>query len=200
MQKRLTYANVMATVAVFIAMGGAGYAATQLPKNSVGSKQLKKNAVTTAKIKDGAVKGSKIDLSSLGIVPKAATADSAGNAQTLQGLTPAQLSAASKSSCPAGTIFSAGLCFESVARPAMEYVDALDACAAAGRVLPSVSELVTFDRLSLPAAAAEWAGDLFRNGGNFEAPYVGAAKAIFEPGAKEIGKSVAFRCAVAPSN
>ena len=52
---QLTYANVMATIAVFIALGGASYAAIQLPKNSVGTKQMKKNAVTTAKIKKEAV-------------------------------------------------------------------------------------------------------------------------------------------------
>lgn len=47
---KLTYANVIATVALFIALGGASYAATQLPKNSVGAKQLKKGAVTPAKL------------------------------------------------------------------------------------------------------------------------------------------------------
>ena len=47
---KLTYANVMATVAVFIALGGLGYAATQLPRNSVGAKQLKKGAVTPKKL------------------------------------------------------------------------------------------------------------------------------------------------------
>jgi hypothetical protein len=46
----LTYANVMATVAVFIALGGASYAAIKLPKNSVGAKQLKSGAVTPAKL------------------------------------------------------------------------------------------------------------------------------------------------------
>ena len=42
----------MATIAVFIALGGGAYAATHLKKNSVGTKQLKKNAVTGAKVKD----------------------------------------------------------------------------------------------------------------------------------------------------
>lgn len=56
LRQRLTYANVMATIAVFIALGGASYAATQLPKNSVGAKQLKKNAVTSTKVKDGSLK------------------------------------------------------------------------------------------------------------------------------------------------
>ena len=63
LRARLTYANVMATIAVFIALGGASYAAVKLPKNSVGAKQIKKNAVTTAKIKNGAVTGPKLNLS-----------------------------------------------------------------------------------------------------------------------------------------
>jgi hypothetical protein len=46
---KLTYANVMATIAVFIALGGVSYAAFKLPKNSVGTPQLKKGAVTPAK-------------------------------------------------------------------------------------------------------------------------------------------------------
>lgn len=80
---KLTYANVVATLALFLVLtGGAALAASQLGKNSVGSRQLKKNAVTTAKIKAHAVTGAKIKLSSLGKVPSAASAD---NANALQG-------------------------------------------------------------------------------------------------------------------
>jgi len=47
---RLTYANVVATLALVLAVGGASaFAATQLAKNSVGTRQLKKNAVTGEK-------------------------------------------------------------------------------------------------------------------------------------------------------
>jgi hypothetical protein len=59
---RLTYANVMATVAVFVALGGSSYAAIALNKNSVKSTHIAKgqvkgsdigrNAVTSAKVKD----------------------------------------------------------------------------------------------------------------------------------------------------
>jgi hypothetical protein len=80
LRKRLSYANVMATIAVFAALGGSAYAAIQLPKNSVGAKQLKNGAVTTAKVKNGAITGQKIKLSTLGTVPSAATAGSAGTA------------------------------------------------------------------------------------------------------------------------
>ncbi len=59
-RSRLTYANVMSSIAVFLVLGGAAFAASQLPRNSVGTKQLKRNAVTTAKIKKSAVNGSKI--------------------------------------------------------------------------------------------------------------------------------------------
>src|SRR5262245_5486261 len=49
-RSHLTYANVMSTIAVFIALGGVSYAAVKLPKNSVGPAQIKKNAVTITKI------------------------------------------------------------------------------------------------------------------------------------------------------
>jgi hypothetical protein len=47
---KLTFANVVSCLALFVALGGASYAAFQLPKNSVGSKQIKKGAVTAAKL------------------------------------------------------------------------------------------------------------------------------------------------------
>jgi hypothetical protein len=51
-QSKLTYANVMATIAVFLVLaGGSAFAATRmLPKNSVGPKQLKKGAVTPSRL------------------------------------------------------------------------------------------------------------------------------------------------------
>jgi hypothetical protein len=83
---KLTYANVIATLALFLVLtGGAAYAASHLGKNSVGTKQLKKNSVTSAKIKKEAVTGAKIKLSSVGKVPSASRADTAGDAGTLQG-------------------------------------------------------------------------------------------------------------------
>jgi hypothetical protein len=60
-RKRLTYANVMSTIAVFAALGGAtAFAATNLPANSVGTPQLKKEAVAPGKIRNGAVIAAKL--------------------------------------------------------------------------------------------------------------------------------------------
>jgi hypothetical protein len=55
MLSRLSYANVVATLALFLALCGGSYAALKLPKNSVGSKQLKKNSVTSVKVKAGSL-------------------------------------------------------------------------------------------------------------------------------------------------
>ena len=61
LRPKLTYANVVATLALFIAVGGASaFAASQLGKNTVGPKQLKKNAVTTAKVKKEAITGARL--------------------------------------------------------------------------------------------------------------------------------------------
>jgi hypothetical protein len=58
LRPRLTFANVVSVLALFIALGGSAYAALKLPKNSVGSKQIKKNAVTSAKVKNGTLTAS----------------------------------------------------------------------------------------------------------------------------------------------
>jgi hypothetical protein len=52
LRSSLTYANVMATSAVFLALGGGAYAALQLPANSVGARQLQNNAVRSPEVKD----------------------------------------------------------------------------------------------------------------------------------------------------
>lgn len=56
---KLNYANVIATIALFVALSGIAVAAG-LPKNSVGTKQLKRGAVNAAKLKRGAVTAGKI--------------------------------------------------------------------------------------------------------------------------------------------
>lgn len=56
-RKQLSYANVMATLAVFIALGGGALAALRVPANSVGTKQLKRGAVTAIKVKAASLTG-----------------------------------------------------------------------------------------------------------------------------------------------
>ena len=49
---QLTYANVVATAALVMAATGGAYAATQLPRNSVGPRQLRRSSVSSSKVKD----------------------------------------------------------------------------------------------------------------------------------------------------
>jgi len=100
-RSRMTYANVMSTIAVFLLLGGAtAFAATKIgtkelktgavtaaklksgavttPKlknNAVTGPKIKNAAVTGAKIADNAVTGAKVDESTLGTVPSAESAN-----------------------------------------------------------------------------------------------------------------------------
>lgn len=98
-RNRLTYANVMSSLAVFLVLGGAtAFAASKIGANqlkansvktgkivkeAVTTSKIKNNAVNTAKITDGAVTGAKADEASFGQVPSAKTAETAGSASNV---------------------------------------------------------------------------------------------------------------------
>ncbi|HKN94941.1 MAG TPA: hypothetical protein VJU60_11460 [Thermoleophilaceae bacterium] len=89
-RRRPSPALIISLIALFVALGGTGYAAVHLGKNTVGTRQLKKNAVTSAKVKNGSltgadiragsISGSSINLGALGTVPSATNAVNAANA------------------------------------------------------------------------------------------------------------------------
>ena len=135
-RKRLTYANVMSSIAVFLVLGGAtAFAAKKIGSNqlkgnsvktgkivkeAVTTSKLKKNAITTAKIADNsittskivndAVTGDKVKESTLGEVPKAALAVVAESAQP-------QVFAAVNSSGIVDSALSKGLSSANVTHP-----------------------------------------------------------------------------------
>jgi hypothetical protein len=234
LRSKLTYANVVATVALFLVIaGGSAFAASNVGKNSVGAKQIKNGAVTAAKIgngavteakiANGAVTGSKIGLGAVGaanintsglIVPNASHANSAdsatdatnaahaGDAQTLQGLSAAQITAASTLKCPSNMLPLAGLCFESAPRPSADYTSAIHSCAKAGLVLPSLTQLWTFQvqTFSTPPTP-EWAGQLFYDGTHLRAEAISETlSAGGSSSADEISASHPYRCGIPPSN
>ena len=55
LQQRLTYGHVVATMALFIALGGTSYAVSQLHRDSVGSAQIKRGAVGPSELRRSAV-------------------------------------------------------------------------------------------------------------------------------------------------
>lgn len=93
--RRLSPATVISCAALFVSLGGVGYAAAtigsgQIKNNAVQSKDIKNNNITGKDIKTGSVGGSDVknngltgtdvNESSLGKVPNAANADNATNA------------------------------------------------------------------------------------------------------------------------
>jgi hypothetical protein len=92
---RLTYANVIASLALFVALGGSAVAAG-LAKNSVGPNQLKKGSVTAKAIRKQAVTSGKI-------APKAIVAGKLGPNAVLPGNLGAGIIDASKISAGAVT-------------------------------------------------------------------------------------------------
>lgn len=55
LRSKLSFANVTSCLALFIALGGTGYAAVTLPRNSVGSAQLRSKAVGSSELRSNAV-------------------------------------------------------------------------------------------------------------------------------------------------
>src|SRR5690242_3245020 len=92
--KRPSYAAVVATIALFVALGGGAYA-LGLGRNAVRSKNIAPGAVKTSDIGKRAVKGAKVapnaiggaqvNEASLGIVPNADQLDGVDSAALLRG-------------------------------------------------------------------------------------------------------------------
>ena len=77
--RHLSFANVIACLALFVALGGGAYAASSINgksivNKSIGAGKLKNGTLTSSQVKKGSLNGSVIDSSSLGTVPAAQTA------------------------------------------------------------------------------------------------------------------------------
>lgn len=132
-RSNLTYANVMSTVAVFVAIGGSSYAALTITGSDV-----KNGSLTYRDVKRNSLGGSRIKESRLSTVPRAR------NALRLNGVTAARLLVR----CPEGTVPTVDTCAETGVRPAQPYTTAAVQCRTAefprtpGRRLPTHQELL----------------------------------------------------------
>jgi len=157
--RRPSPAMGVALTALFVALGGTTIAATQLAANSVGSAQLRPGAVATTdvrngaitslKVADGSLTGSDINVAKLAKVPSAAAADTVGGRTV---------------GCPGGTRSAVAACFEDATRAPQGLLDAAATCAAAGRRLPTVGELIGLKSLGVALGDPELSGDATRGG------------------------------------
>jgi hypothetical protein len=168
MKRHLTYANAMASIAVFVALGGGAYAAVH-----VNGADIENRTVAGKKIKNNTLGGKQIDEGQLGEVPRAAragwattatSADTAGSAASATTATTATRATTADTattaanaadaatlggdppsaflvSCPAATTLYGGVCWDNTARAAANWIAASDTCGNAGGRLPTLSEL-----------------------------------------------------------
>lgn len=196
---RLTYANVVATLALFIAVGtGGAYAVSKIDgadirKRSLTGKQLKSNSIGARVVKE----------SSLRPVPRAQNSARLGGRPASRFL----------DSCPQAfvpTIPVGDVCVETQARPAESYRGAVFSCALtdnrerAGRRLPTHQELMA--ALALPqiqlAPGGELTSEVYPSTSK-----PGAVDVLYvteENGnvgiTEDVGGGKSFRCAADPMN
>jgi hypothetical protein len=134
LRRHFSYANVMATLAVFIALGGSSYAALNLT-----GRDIKDGSLTQREIKRNALGGTRIKESRLGKVRRARNAD------RLNGLRAGRFLVR----CPSETVPISDVCVETASRTAAPYRIAAGVCEGInrpetpGRRLPSHDELMT---------------------------------------------------------
>jgi hypothetical protein len=85
--RQLSFANVVACLALFAALGGSAYAGSKIDgntiaKQSIGGGKLKNETITSRQVKKGSLNSSVINMSTLTTVPSAQTAVSADSAGT----------------------------------------------------------------------------------------------------------------------
>jgi hypothetical protein len=211
-RKHLSYANVTATAALFVALGGTSYAlisvdsdnvvnnslrSSDLRNNSVRSRDIRDRTVLARDVRRNSLGGAVVKESALGKVPRA------GDAERVGGATAQQL----RVSCPGGTIAKAGVCIEQAVRQVDGFFGATSSCDGVGRGLPSMAQLDRFAVLSGPlSAAGEWTSSVYRNPDNGTDPFDQLEAVVLTSGGvasyERVNLAVqhAFRCVALPSN
>jgi hypothetical protein len=134
LQERLTYANVMSTLAVFVALGGTSYAAFNLT-----GADIRDGSLTGRDLKANSIDGKRVKEKRLATVPRAR------NAERLNGISAGRLLVR----CPRDTAPVSNTCIETAARAPLPYGNAAVICEdvqrrrTPGRRLPNHDELMT---------------------------------------------------------
>jgi hypothetical protein len=184
----------MATVAVFIALGGSSYAAL-----TITGADIRDRSLSYRDLKRNTLGGSRVKESRLGTVPRARNADK------LNGLSAGRLLV----QCPAGTVPVYDVCVETASRSPAPYGSAAVTCEGVqrtktpGRRLPSHDELMT--AIGEPGVSLAAGGELTRNvyprsNGQVDVLYVTDAGGSVGITPNTAAGAKAFRCVTDPLN
>jgi hypothetical protein len=212
LRKHLSYSNVTATAALFVALGGSAYAvirvgsddvvnnslrSADLRNNSVRSRDIRNRTIQARDLKRDGLGGGVVKESALGEVPAAA------NAERVGGLTAQDL----RVRCPGETVMEAGVCIEQFGHPSAGFFEAMSACDNSGRGLATMAQLDRFAVFNGPlSAAGEWTSSVYRNPGNGSDPSDQLETVVLTGGGVVSYERVylavqhAFRCVALPSN
>jgi hypothetical protein len=195
---RLSYANVVATLALFVALGtGSSYAVSK-----ISGSQIRNASIAGKKLKRNTIGGKRIKESRLGTVP------SARNARRIGGLTAQQLLLR----CPQGTLAAADVCVETQARAPANYTSAVITCGGTdgpprpGRRLPTHGELrraFDLDQMGPIAAGGELTSEVYPSGsspGSVDVLYMTDELGSVGLVPNGPGGERAFRCVADPLN
>jgi hypothetical protein len=207
--RHLTYANVVATLALFIAIGGSSYAALSLGSrdvadNSLRSRDIRNNDLRSRDVRNEGLVGRDLRRNSIGGVQiLEGRLGPVPNAERVGGVTAGEL----KLRCPAGTVAKAAGCVEQASRPAQSFSNAFAVCGSEGRRLPAYAELTEMIRTGGGLnPEGEWTSTVYRN------PSGGSASSQLEvvvvtPDPEGVAYRQAitpaqlpFRCVALPSN
>ncbi len=215
-------ALALATIALFVALGGTVYAAGKINGKAIKVKslpgnRLKPHSVPVNRLKPGAlgslsgstaqITGAEINELSLGQVPEAAYAETAGKSQSAVEAETAQnaIHAVNASTvnghsagCLPGARLFAGACWQgSAADVALTAPAAAASCAAQGGALPEALQLAAFSQqpgVTL-AAGDEWTGDIpVVSGPNLYAVVTVSAAGLISSAAQTETRK--FRCVI----
>jgi hypothetical protein len=210
-RRHLSYANVTATLALFVALGGTSYAVLHIGSddvvnNSLRSRDVQNGTLRSRDVRNGTLRGRDLRPNSIGGIPVKESAlgqvPLAMNAQRLGGASAGDF----RLRCPADTLPKAGVCIERSPHSPVGFFSAGNICEQAGRGLATMPQLDRFAKSSGPLPQAEWTGSLYRNPANGPLPVdqleTVLLSGVGDPSYSRVYLAVqhAFRCAALPSN
>jgi hypothetical protein len=203
LRRHISYANVVATLALFVAVGGSSYAALRIGSrdirdNSIRSVDVRNNAIAGKDVRNRTLRARDIGRDSLGGgVIKESRLSRVPDAALLEGKPAFDF----RLRCPVGTISKAGVCVEAAARPALAFPFSIGACSNDGRQLPDYAVLKRFGEENGPLSSApEWTSSVYEgNPGELK------VVVVTSNGGEDFSQALTpmarpFRCMALPSN